>query len=565
MKLIFISFISTLILFNPFLFSQEFQLDITAEQPISKKLKINLELPKSINFDDQEETLQKISDQLIKLGYLESELKSISVKTDSLYIVADYFLGQEYKTTLLLFNNEQFSKQEFEKANLKKITVSENQIAISTAEVENALHKINIVKSNSGFPFSRIKLSNIETRNDTIVARLIISNDIQRKIDSIVIRGYEKFPQPFLKYKIGLRKDQILNQEKLLDKNKRIQALPFVTTIRPPEILFRQDSSIVYLYLKKENNNVFDGVIGFSTDENTNKMIFNGYLNLNLNNNFNYGEEFHVNYRADGHEQLEFQTGLKTPFLLGSRVGMKTELSIFKRDSSFISTIQKHNLTYQINYNSQLQSGYESHSSAILLNELHATQSIESYTSKFWTSGFSITTTQNNPLFPVKTILLLETAIGSRRKTNQRSKQWKSEAQVSNIFNLNSNHSILVTSRTAYISSKSYLLNELFRFGGTNSIRGFDENSIDASLYSVLNLEYRYQFSEDLFVHTLTDAAYFENPVFSIKQKLYSFGFGIGINSKSGLFRFQIANGMSPNQKTSISASKIHINFLTKF
>ena len=42
-------------------------------------------------------------------------------------------------------------------------------------------------------------------------------------------------------------------------------------------------------------------------NEETNRLQFNGYLNLELNNNLNFGEQLLVNYKADGNEQQNFR------------------------------------------------------------------------------------------------------------------------------------------------------------------------------------------------------------------------------------------------------------------
>ena len=56
------------------------------------------------------------------------------------------------------------------------------------------------------------------------------------------------------------------------------------------------------------------------------------------------------------------------------------------------------------------------------------------------------------------------------------------------------------------IESETYLSNELIRFGGINSIRGFEENSIDASRLGVLASEYRYQLSPNLYIHSIIES-----------------------------------------------------------
>ena len=94
----------------------------------------------------------------------------------------------------------------------------------------------------------------------------------------------------------------------------------------------------------------------------------------------------------------------------------------------------------------------------------------------------------------------------------------------------------------------------------------FNENSIDASFYSVLNSEYRYQFNQDMFVHSIIDFAYFENQITALKQKLYSFGVGIGLQTGTSIIKFSIANGSAQNQnfdfwqiRTAIHAYRDHL------
>ena len=88
--------------------------------------------------------------------------------------------------------------------------------------------------------------------------------------------------------------------------------------------------------------------------------------------------------------------------------------------------------------------------------------------------------------------------------------------KASKIFNLNSKNSLYMRLQAQGINSDTYLPNELIRFGGINSIRGFEENSINATLLSVLASEYRYQLSPRLYVHSIIDASYFETPTLAI-------------------------------------------------
>src|SRR5690606_12279770 len=98
-----------------------------------------------------------------------------------------------------------------------------------------------------------------------------------------------------------------------------------------------------------------------------------------------------------------------------------------------------------------------------------------------------------------------------------------------------------------------------------NSIRGFEENSLLANLFSVINTEYRYRVSNSLYVHSVIDAAYLENKIFETQEKLFGFGFGFGLLTNAGLFKFNYTTGKTENQSFKLSDSKIHISLTALF
>ena len=66
-------------------------------------------------------------------------------------------------------------------------------------------------------------------------------------------------------------------------------------------------------------------------------------------------------------------------------------------------------------------------------------------------------------------------------------------------------------------------------------------------------------------MHSVIDAAYFENNISDQKGKLFGFGFGFGLLSKAGLFRFNYTSGKSENQRFKLSDSKIHLSLTASF
>ena len=538
-------------------------LNFKAQDSISQSTINSLDLNDTfINYLNLKKATDTLHYSLETIGFIENELRSLQKKNDSTYI-ALYHLGPKYKSIQLFYSKKDFSKKELLQVS-KKITESYFILPFNT--IESSITKLNSLKTENGNAFARIKLENItKKKKGSLSANLVVVNGDSRTIDSIIVKDYEKISKSHIKYYAGIKKGKKFNKSKLIEKNNILNSLGFISVTKPPEILFKKESTIVYLYLKKEKNNLFDGILGFATDEDSQKLIFNGYLNLELNNNLNFGEQFLLNYKADGKDQQNFRARLTLPYLFNTPFGLITELKIFKRDSTFSTSDQLIKVRYQINPTSKTYLGYKAYESSNLRKDNAINIDVEDYTSKFLLAGLSYTKTQNNVLFPIKSKFHLDTEIGSKETKITTESQIRASLLFYYIFNLNYKNSIYLKNNTKAVNSDSYLVNELFRFGGINSIRGFNENSIDASFYSVLNSEYRYQFNQDIYIHSIIDFAYFENQITALKQKLYSFGIGIGIQTSAGIIKFSIANGNAENQDFNFSNTKIHISISSKF
>ena len=76
--------------------------------------------------------------------------------------------------------------------------------------------------------------------------------------------------------------------------------------------------------------------------------------------------------------------------------------------------------------------------------------------------------------------------------------------------------------------------------------------------------EYRYRFSNDLYVHTVVDSAYFED-INNLSQKIFGFGFGFGLQTNGGVLRLTYANGKIEDNPFDFSKSKLHDSFNSNF
>jgi outer membrane protein assembly factor BamA len=502
------------------------------------------------------EEITTVQNKLNTKGYIENKI--VSTKTEKNLHTYTISLNKKYNTIYLHYDGNIFSREliseVFEPSNNK-------QIKTTISNIENKLNKLNSSLINNGYPFSKIHLTDIKKNSDsTLQAKLKLTTGNKRNIENIIVKGYEKFPASYIKHFLNIKKDTSFKLEDIKEKMQNLNQLRFTSQTKTPEVLFTKDSTTLYLYLEKTKSNTFDGFLGFGTNEETNKLEFDGYLNLNLINNLNFGEEFSLIYKSDENDQKTFNVNTSLPYIFKSPIGTEFSLNIFKKDSSFTTTNQSAKLFYQINPKQRVYLGIESSQSNNLLDNSN-NNNIQDFNS----NNFSITynyknLNPQNLLFQTKTLFNISLKSGKREYNSISEKQESFSLNTFNIFNLNQKNSIYIKIDSRGIISDSFLENELLRFGGINSIRGFEENSLSASLFGVINTEYRFLLNNSIYLHSILDIAYLENDLIQNKEKLFGFGFGFGLTTKAGLLKFNYANGKTENQKFKLNNSKIHLS-----
>ena len=120
----------------------------------------------------------------------------------------------------------------------------------------------------------------------------------------------------------------------------------------------------------------------------------------------------------------------------------------------------------------------------------------------------------------------------------------------------------------AIISEMPIYRNEQYRIGGNRLLRGFTEQSIQATIFGLSTLEYRLLIGQNSYLNLFGDFAYVEdetNNRFSADQMM-GFGTGITFETRVGLFSLSLAYGRTrKNPNIDVGAPKIHFGYVNLF
>ncbi len=503
--------------------------------------------------------IYKASSDLHHLGFINSTISDYTLLNDTL-ATANTILYNQIKTILIYKDKITVGK--------KNEFLGRDSILIPFTSAEEYLQNYTKQLELEGYSMAKVKLSNFRESGNTLVADLVVEKGAIRKINDIVISGYNNFPKGHLKNIERLYKNTTFTQNNIERIRKEFDKLPFVQQIKSPEILFTTDTTKVYVYLEKANSNKFDGIVGFSNDEESSKLIFNGYLDLQLNNALKTGETFDLYWKSDGQKQTNFKTSIELPYIFKSPFALKASLNIFKQDSTYQNTKTALELGYYFSYSKRFFVGYQTTESSDIQNS--NSPILKDYKNTFVTATFEYNDYRPELLlFPYKTLFSFKTGVGQRTSTLEKIPQIFIESNFEHNFYLNNQNVVWVKNTNYFLRSKEYIVGELFRFGGSRSIRGFAENLLQGNAALLLSTEYRYILSSTLYVHSIMDYGHYldESKIItnSYSNSLIGLGVGFGLSTKIGLFNISYANGFLTNEAINTRNSIVHISFNTKF
>lgn len=492
-----------------------------------------------------------VSTKLLKLGYINSELISNNKENDSTFL---FEIKLKKRTDYLhIYIGKNSSLKTLSKAFQKKDT-----IAIKISETESYLNVILNEFEIKGYSLAKLKLDNFLCKNNLLFAELILDQGNYRSLNNIVIKGYDNFPESHKKEILRIFKNKTFNQDNLGKVQNAFEKFRFVNQIKYPEILFTRDTTKIYVYLEKAKANKFDGFLGFANNK-KNNLELNGYLDLLFVNIMNAGENLSIYWKSDIGNQKTFNLSLELPYLFKSPLGIKANLNIYKQDTIFQNAKTSIEVGYYFKYNSRLYLGYQSVESSDIQNTNNST--LKDFNNYFVTANFEYVNLDKSVfLFPEKTKLSSKFGYGSRYSNSNNYQQFFANIDISHSLFLNDRNSIYLKSRNYYLQSDQYIINELYRFGGINSIRGFNENSLQGNFFSSLISEYRYLVSPEIYIHSIIDYGYYSDATSSKKDNLFGYGFGFGLLTKNGLLNMVYANGNSRNENIQLSNSIVHLS-----
>jgi outer membrane protein assembly factor BamA len=550
------------------------------------------------SFKDREgctEYVYKLTDLLRNKGFTSASIDS--VQFDSTAAFLQLYIGEKYTWSAIRTKPEDAVLLEAAGWNTKKLTgkpATPDYIQSEEIQVLSYLE-------NNGYPFAKISLDSILINQGAINAVLNIEKGPLYKIDSIRINGSAKISVDFMERYLGIPEGSIYRKDRLLMISRRILELPFVQEERPWTVNMLGTGSILNLYLKPRKSSQIDVLVGLLPNNNqlqSGKLLVTGEATVALRNPFGNGENLSLNWQQLQQKSPRLNLSYQQPYIFHSPYGINLAFSLYKKDSSYINTEGLLGVQFNGSVNRKGSVFIQAAGCTVLtidtaqiistkkLPEVADVSSISlGATYEFNNTNYKFNAVRGNEIY------FIGSAGTKRLKKNSQIIRLKNENDPSfdygslydtlktsayqfrlnvagaHYFSLSNASTIRFAVNAAWYQSPKIFRNELFQIGGYRLLRGFDEESILASVYTVGSLEYRYLVGLNSFLFSFVDGGWAKNdvPGYSINNLYLGVGVGLAFETKAGIFNMSYAVGKQNGDPFQFRQAKIHLGYVNFF
>lgn len=428
---------------------------------------------------------------------------------------------------------------------------------------------------NQGFPFVNVYLDSIEIEGFKIKAVLNLNKGRYFTLRKIHVRGDSSISNKTIQGIIDYSIDEVYAEKKISEIDRKLKQTSFLSTIKPSEIMYTSEGFELFLYLKSTKVSYVRGALGLQPNPISQKMALTGELNLKLENALKKGELLKFNWRSIKPQTQRMNLNFNYPYLFQSRFGIESQLLLYKRDSTFLDLNTELNVSYALKNGFRIRAHYRFMSSSILSGGASSSEfsSLNSYRTNSY--GLSIERqVLDNLVNPSKgRVLNAKLYVGQRTllgdstdALTEKNTTYSGHFLYREYVSIFPRHVLLLGLLFDFYSSPTIFENELYRFGGLNTLRGFNEEQLFASTKGQLTFEYRFLLDENSNVFLFYDQCFYENSsVNYYNDQPLGFGGGISFGSKIGVFSITYALGRELANPIDFRSSKIHFGYTAYF
>jgi outer membrane protein assembly factor BamA len=450
-------------------------------------------------------------------------------------------------------------------------------------EIEGTINRWLTNLENKGYPFARVVITSAEIislpgENQAADIVISIEKGLHSRINRISITGNSSTKDNVIIRELRLDRNQVYSQRQVEQFPERLNRLRFFEPVQVPDFyLNKENEGVLVININEKQTNNFDGIIGYIPPTGQQQTGYlTGLVNVSMRNLFGTGRAAAVRWQQYDRHSQEMELRYLEPWIFDYPFNISGGLFQRKQDTTYIQRRLEGIVEFLAT--EDISAGVSLNTESVIPT-LSETPRFTVYNSSSLTTGLHLKIdTRDDPYAPLSGLLFLNSYSFSRKKINGPQEFitpststslnfQRITADLSLFYQLFSRQVLALGLHGRELRGSSFEESDLFRLGGTNTLRGYRENQFLGSRLYWMNLEYRLLLSRRTFAFLFFDSGYYQR-----KEELtrnipgihaYRSGYGAGINLETAIGVLAVSFALAAGD--SFSDGKIHFGIVNEF
>ena len=413
---------------------------------------------------------------------------------------------------------------------IKELINETNFSNISLQYLQQIKIKVIDLYLSRGFLFVNVQLVEINKKNDSYIAKIMIDEGKIVRADNFVFQGNNTTKESILMSESRILKNQVITPQTIAIAERRIESKQYIKSCK----IFPVNENTILFKVEEGKMTHLSALLGYSKSEKKNS--FNGFINADFLNLMGTDRSVNFNWKKfdNGFSSVLFKYHESGPL----RLALASDIKLYREERD--STYTKTDLEIDVYYYFQTQRVGLSFGIEDLYPGARRPKIVDKQEDKkigiFWDGDFSddFYNPRNGWKAFVKQYFLFV------KKENEELKRFRNDFSLSHFYSLNRFIVVANSMNTKYLENKSLTYYDLFKAGGSFSVRGFYEDSFAGNVIVFTNTELRFLLTRYSRAFLFVDYCYVEDNRPDLNNRftdLIGMGFGLRAESRIGLLR----------------------------
>ena len=455
--------------------------------------------------------------------------------------------------------------------NPDSLQVIQPGILFTDQAIRSKISELILQLEEQGYPFASANITALTPNADACTLELDIEVETGKKVSQadLYFSGANANSQDYLRKISRYDPNRELTPSYLLLIRSNLNATGLFNSVEPAQIYLREGEPVIIFQVQERSLNQFYGLLGYVPDAAGNGQIV-GDVELSLWNVLTQGNGFDLRYQRLRPETSQLNVGASQDWIGNIPVGVSVGLQLYQNDTTYQSRDFDLDGYYLVGSGFKLIGGigFQGTTSGNALPVVVEPDG-QKRTARL---GFEYINLDRYDVPTSGSSIRLIFGIANKDLSDD-----STTAFTQNVLELTASNyipifekSVIATSLHGFfLESDKVTTNDLIRFGGANSFRGYAEQQFRAGTMLWGDVEYRFLLNRSSYLFGFGAAGGFGRPQlltettsdFRITKKyLYSTGFGLSYQTRIGRLKFTYA--ISPDE--SIGNGKVHFGLRTE-